>query len=169
METKMEEKNTAKDNQQEESRQESEKQAASADISPKPKRKKKSPTEKKLKPHLLDETIKLNDLYYSFHQEKLEQILQKLNEVLGNAAITITADEYTELKIHIDLDKYQSITTRRAGRRKKKTNVLYEQIVEYSKTHTAMETAEWLGLTRQTYYRKLKQHRENGDDGKTEF
>ena len=71
----MEEKNTAKDNQQEESRQESEKQAVSADTSPKPKRKKKSPTEKKLKPHLLDETIKLNDLYYSFHQEELEQIL----------------------------------------------------------------------------------------------
>ena len=91
----MEEKNTAKDNQQEETRQESEKQAASADISPKPKRKKKSQTEKKLKPHLLDETLKLNDLYYSFHQEELEQILQKLNEVLGNAAITITADEYT--------------------------------------------------------------------------
>ena len=67
------------------------------------------------------------------------------------------------------MEKYKSIPTRRAGRRKKKTNVLYEQIVEYSKTHTAMETAEWLGLTRQTYYRKLKQHRENGDDGKTEF
>ena len=81
----------------------------------------------------------------------------------------ITADEYSELKIHIDLDKFQSVTTRRTGRRKKKTNVLYEQILEYSKTHTAMETAAWLGLTRQTYYRKLNQHRENGDDGKVEF
>ena len=157
------------ENQQEESTRESKEPASTADASPKPKKKKKSQSEKKLKPHLLDETIKLNDLYYSFHQEELEQILQKLNEVLGNAAVTITADEYTELKIHIDLDKFQMITTRRAGRRKKKTNVLYEQIVEYSKTHTAMETAAWLGLTRQTYYRKLKQHRENGDDGKTEF
>ena len=36
----------------------------------------------------------------------------------------------------------------------------------YRKTHTAMETAGWLELTRQTFYRKLKQHRENGDDGK---
>ena len=81
----------------------------------------------------------------------------------------MTADEYIELKVHIDLDKFQSITTRRAGRRKKKTNMLYEQIMEDSQTHTAMETAAWLGLPRQTYYRKLRQHRENGDDGKVEF
>ena len=166
----MEEKKTDRDNGlPEENVQERGENTSASPKPPKSKRKKKNPAEKKLKPHLLDETIKLNDLYYSFHQEELENILQKINEVLGNAAVTLTADEYTELKIHIDLDKFQSITTRRAGRKKKRTNVLYEQIVEYSKTHTAMETAEWLGLTRQTYYRKLKQHRENGDDGKVEF
>jgi len=161
--------NTSKESLKEESKRGREEPTSSADTLPKPRTKKKSSSEKKLKPHYLDETIKLNDLYYSFHQEELEAILQKLNEVLGSAAVTLTADEYSELKILIDLDKFQSVTTRRAGRRKKKTNVLYEQILEYSKTHTAMETAAWLGLTRQTYYRKLKQHRENGDDGKVEF
>ena len=37
--------------------------------------KRRAPSEKKYKPHLFDETIKLNDLYYSFNQEQLEAIL----------------------------------------------------------------------------------------------
>mgnify|MGYP000974278028 CR=1 FL=1 len=31
----------------------------------------------------------------------------------------------------------------------------------YRETHTAMETAEWLGLTKQTYYRRMKELRES--------
>ena len=61
------------------------------------------------------------------------------------------------------------LTTRKAGRKKKKTGVLYEQVMEYAKTHTSMEVAEWLGLTRQTYYRKLKAYKEKEHDGSIEF
>lgn len=128
------------------------------------KRKKKDVPVQKLQPHILKQKIKLDDNYYSAHKEELEKILQALNSEVNAAAIFLTADEFTELNIEIDLDKLQMITTRRAGRRKKKTNVLYEQIIEYSKTHTHMETAEWLGLTRQTYYRKLKAHKAANHD-----
>ncbi len=132
-------------------------------------KKKDSLASKKLEAHLLAKTIKLDNLYYSFHQKELEEILQDLNNVLDTAAIKLTANEFTELKVEINLDKFQTITKRRAGRKKKKTNVLYEEILEYTKTHTAMETAEWLGLTRQTYYRKLKEHRLANHDGSVEF
>lgn len=130
---------------------------------------KNSLTPTKLESHFLAKTIKLDNLYYSFHQKELEEILQSLNNVLNTAAIKLTANEFTELKVEINMDKFQSITKRRAGRKKKKTNVLYEEILEYTKTHTAMETAEWLGLTRQTYYRKLKEHRLANHDGSVEF
>ena len=117
----------------------------------------------------LTKQISLNNLYYSFHKEELEKILQDLNRELEKVGVKLTADEYTYLIVDIDQEKLTSVTKRRAGRRKKKTSVLYEQVMEYAKTHTAMETADWLGLTRQTYYRKLKAHREGNSDGQIEF
>ena len=36
----------------------------------------------------------------------------------------------------------------------------YEEIIAYRKNHTVMETAEWLGLTKQTYYRRMKEWKE---------
>ena len=124
---------------------------------------------KGLTPHHFKKQIRLNNLYYTIHQEELETILQELNTELSKAGISLTADEYTYLNIDIDQDKMTVLTTRKAGRKKKKSGVLYEQVMEYAKTHTSMEVAEWLGLTRQTYYRKLKAHREGNHDGSTEF
>ena len=124
---------------------------------------------KGLTPHHLKKQIFLSNLYYTVHPEELEQILQDLNAELSKAGITLTADEYTYLNIDIDQDKLTVLTTRKAGRKKKRSGVLYEQVMEYAKTHTSMEVAEWLGLTRQTYYRKLKAHRESNHDGTIEF
>lgn len=124
---------------------------------------------KGLAPHHLKKQIFLNDLYYTAHQEELEKILQELNTELSKAGISLSANEYTYLSIDIDLDKMTVLTTRKAGRKRKKTGILYEQVMEYAKTHTSMEVAEWLGLTRQTYYRKLKTHREGNHDGSIEF
>ena len=131
--------------------------------------KKGSGEDKTIPHHHLTKQVSLNNLYYSFHKEELEQTLQALNKHLEKAGVKLTADEYTYLTIDIDQEKFNSVTKRKAGRRKKKTSVLYEQVMEYAKTHTSMETAEWLGLTRQTYYRKLKEHRENNHDGKIDF
>lgn len=122
-----------------------------------------------LPPLHLTRQISLNNLYYTVNKEELEKTLQELNRELEKVGVRLTADEYTYLTVDIDQVKFNSVTKRRAGRRKKKTSVLYEQVMEYSKTHTAMETAEWLGLTRQTYYRKLKAHQEGNSDGKIEF
>ena len=124
---------------------------------------------KGLKPHHLKKQILLNNLYYSIHKEELEKTLQELNTELSKAGITLTADEYTTLTIDIDQDRMTVLTTRKAGRKKKKSGVLYEQVMEYAKTHTSMEVAEWLGLTRQTYYRKLREHREENHNGSIEF
>ena len=124
---------------------------------------------KGLKPHHLKKQILLNNLYYTTNKEELEKTLQELNAELSKAGITLTADEYTTLSIDIDQDKMTVLTTRKAGRKKKKSGVLYEQVMEYAKTHTSMEVAEWLGLTRQTYYRKLKVHREENHNGSIEF
>ena len=89
--------------------------------------------------------------------------------MLDRAAVTVSADNQTVLKIEINIDRFTDITQRKAGRKKKQCNRLLEEAMEYRKTHTAMETAEWLGLTRQTYYRKLKEHQQGNHDGKTEF
>ena len=124
---------------------------------------------KGLKPHHLKKQLLLNNLYYSIHNEELEKTLQELNTELSKAGIILMADEYTTLTIDIDQDKMTVLTTRKAGRKKKRSGVLYEQVMEYAKTHTSMEVAEWLGLTRQTYYRKLKTHREEQHDGSIEF
>ena len=73
---------------------------------------------KGLTPHHFKKQIRLNNLYYTIHQEELETILQELNTELSKAGITLTADEYTYLNIDIDQDKMTVLTTRKAGRKK---------------------------------------------------
>ena len=118
---------------------------------------------------LLQKEIRLDNGYYSAHEQELEEVLQSLNQTLKNAAVTITADEDTVLRITVNLDKFRIITQRKAGRKKKRTNILLEEMNEYRKTHTAMETAQWLGLTKQTFYRKLREHQKANHDGSVEF
>lgn len=118
--------------------------------------------------HLITE-FQLDDRYYTAHKEELEVRLQELNDLFARAGINLTADNSTTLKVDIHVEKYRAVTRRKAGRKKKKSNKLLEEILEYRKTHTVMETADWLGLTRQTYYKKLKAHQNAGDDGKVEF
>ena len=118
--------------------------------------------------HLITE-FQLDDRYYTAHKEELEARLQELKDLLARAGIKLTADNNTILKVDIHDEKYRSVTRRKAGRKKKKSNKLLEEILEYRNPHTVMETADWLGLTRQTYYKKLKAHKDAGDDGKVEF
>ena len=87
---------------------------------------------------------------YSFEQFRTDEV-----EFPDECSLE-TLRSLTALRFDIDMDKFQLITRRRAGRKRKKSGILYEQVLEYRKTHTAIETAEWLGLTRQTFYRKLK-------------
>lgn len=119
--------------------------------------------------HLLIHSIFLDNTFYEANSEDLEKILQDLNSRLQPVGITVSADENTILKIEINEEKFQTATTRRAGRKKSETAKRYDEILAYRETHTAMETAEWLGLTRQTYYRKLKEHKDNRDDGSVVF
>lgn len=110
----------------------------------------------------------LDATYYDAHADDLEAALQDLNELFSSAGILLTAEEGS-LKIDVNEEKYQSVTKRKAGRKKNDVGKRYEEIMEYRETHTAQETFEWLGLTKQTYYRKLKQHQDNNDDGSVEF
>ena len=126
-------------------------------------------TETKLPEHHSLRFLTLDHAYYTTHTEELEKILLDLNTQFSAVGVLLTVDDHAVLKIDVDEEKYRAVTKRRAGRKKSKTTKQYEEIMEYRKTHTAMETAEWLGLTKQTYYRKLKEHRENGDDGSVEF
>ena len=125
--------------------------------------------EKRKLTHHMEKTIRLDHAYYGNNRQELEDILKELNDTLGNAAITLSADENTVLKIEINMDKYLAITHRKAGRKKKSTGVTIDEINQYRETHTLQETFEWLGLTKQTYYRKLREHKKAGHEGSVEF
>ena len=92
-------------------------------------------------------------------EEELESTLQDLNGLLNAVGVEITVDGLT-LTIDISSEKFASVTKRKAGRKKKDVKKQYEEIMAYRKTHTAEETFAWLGLTKQTYYRRLKEMRE---------
>ena len=103
--------------------------------------------------------VKSFPLDKSFCMEKadeVEAILQELNDLLNCAGIEIRAEEAT-LTIDVDREKFASVTKRRAGRKKKNASQQYEEILAYRETHTVQETFEWLGLTKQTYYRRIKE------------
>ena len=109
-----------------------------------------------LKDHHKIKSFPLDKTYCSESAEELETILQELNELLSTAGIEIRAAEST-LTIDVNDEKFQSVTKRRAGRKKKNASQQYEEILAYRETHTVQETFEWLGLTKQTYYRRIKE------------
>lgn len=113
--------------------------------------------------------LHLDDSYYSKNAADLEKQLEELNDKFASLGIRLSADQSSVLRMDIHEEKFASCTARHAGRKKKKSNKLLEEILEYRKTHTGTQTAEWLGLTRQTYYRKLKEHTDSGDAGSVEF
>ena len=98
----------------------------------------------------------LDKAYCSARADELETILQEINDLLGSAGIEISAAEST-LTIDINNEKFVSVTKRKAGRKKKNASQQYEEILAYRETHTVQETFEWLGLTKQTYYRRIKE------------
>lgn len=128
-----------------------------------------NPDKTALEPHYLTQWLHLDNAYYSEHADELENILMSLNDQLAKVGVCITADEQSVLTFSVNQDEFNLMTQRRAGRKKKHSNHMLAEVMEYGKTHTPMETAAWLGLTRQTYYRKLKEHREANDEGKIEF
>lgn len=122
-----------------------------------------------LKAHHIIKRVHLDDAYYSTKPKELEKILQELNDKLDCVGLKLTASRKTILRIDINDEKFHDVTNRKAGRKKKKTDTTIDEINAYRETHTAMETAAWLGLTRQTYYRKLREHKAAGHGGDVEF
>ena len=100
--------------------------------------------------------LPLDKEYCNNQPDALESILQNLNDLFSAIGVEITVDDHT-LSIDIAEEKFVSVTTRKAGRKKKDANQRYEEIMAYRETHTAEETFEWLGLTKQTYYRRIKE------------
>ena len=100
--------------------------------------------------------LPLDKEYCNNQPDTLESILQNLNDLFSAIGVEITVDDHT-LSIDIAEEKFASVTTRKAGRKKKDANQRYEEIMAYRETHTAEETFEWLGLTKQTYYRRIKE------------
>jgi len=100
--------------------------------------------------------LPLDKEYCDNQPDALESILQNLNDLFSAIGVEITVDDHT-LSIDITEEKFSSVTTRKAGRKKKDANQRYEEIMAYRETHTAEETFEWLGLTKQTYYRRIKE------------
>ena len=113
-------------------------------------------SKEELQDHHKIKSLPLDKSFCSEKADELEAILQELNDLLSVAGIEIRAAEST-LTIDVNGEKFASVTKRRAGRKKKYATQQYEEILAYRETHTAQETFEWLGLTKQTYYRRIKE------------
>ena len=107
--------------------------------------------------------LPLDKEYCDNQPDALESILQNLNDLFSAIGVEITVDDHT-LTIDVNEERFNSVTTRRAGRKKKDANQRYEEIMAYRDTHTAQETFEWLGLTKQTYYRRIKELRSAAEE-----
>ena len=113
-------------------------------------------SKEELQDHHKIKSFPLDKSFCTEKADELEAILQELNDLLSVAGIEIRAAEST-LTIDVNGEKFASVTKRRAGRKKKNATQQYEEILAYRETHTAQETFEWLGLTKQTYYRRIKE------------
>jgi hypothetical protein len=113
-------------------------------------------SKEELQDHHKIKSLPLDKSYCSEKADELEAMLQELNQLLSTAGIEIRAEEST-LTVDINEEKFASVTKRRAGRKKKNVTQQYEEILAYRETHTVQETFEWLGLTKQTYYRRIKE------------
>ena len=100
--------------------------------------------------------LPLDKSYCEENAEALEAALQELNDLFSSIGTVLTVVDHT-LTIDINEEKFSSVTKRKAGRKKNDVGKRYEEIMEYRETHTAEETFAWLGLTKQTYYRRLKE------------
>ena len=112
-------------------------------------------SKEELQDHHKIKSLPLDKSFCTEKADELEAILQELNDLLNTAGIEIRAVEST-LSIDVNGEKFASVTKRRAGRKKKNATQQYEEILAYRETHTVQETFEWLGLTKQTYYRRIK-------------
>lgn len=113
-------------------------------------------SKEELQDHHKIKSLPLDKSFCTEKADELEAILQELNDLLNTAGIEIRAVEST-LTIDVNGEKFASVTKRKAGRKKKNATQQYEEILAYRETHTAQETFEWLGLTKQTYYRRIKE------------
>ena len=113
-------------------------------------------SKEELQDHHKIKSLPLDKSFCTEKADELEAILQELNDLLNTAGIEIRAVEST-LTIDVNGEKFASVTKRRAGRKKKNATQQYEEILAYRETHTAQETFEWLGVTKQTYYRRIKE------------
>ena len=113
-------------------------------------------SKEELQDHHKIKSLPLDKSFCTEKADELEAILQELNDLLHTAGIEIRAAEST-LTIDVNGEKFASVTKRRAGRKKKNATQQYEEILAYRETHTVQETFEWLGLTKQTYYRRIKE------------
>ena len=100
--------------------------------------------------------LPLDTTYCSENADALEATLQEVNNIFSSIGAVLTVVDHT-LTIDINEEKFTSVTTRKAGRKRNNLSKRYEEIMEYRETHTAEETFQWLGLTKQTYYRRLKE------------
>ena len=107
--------------------------------------------------------LPLDKNYCLEHTDALEETLQELNELFSAVGALFTVSDHA-LTIDINEEKFSSVTTRQAGRKKNNLSKRYEEIMEYRETHTAEETFQWLGLTKQTYYRRMKEMKEEAED-----
>jgi len=107
--------------------------------------------------------LPLDASYCIENADTLEAVLQDLNSLFSAVGVAITVDDHT-LTIDVAEEKFASVTKRSAGRKKKDANLRYEEIMAYRETHTAEETFEWLGLTKQTYYRRIKELRSAAEE-----
>ena len=113
-------------------------------------------SKEELQDHHKIKSLPLDKSFCTEKADELEAILQELNDLLNTAGIEIRAVEST-LTIDVNGENFASVTKRRAGRKKKNATQQYEEILAYRETHTAQETFEWLGLTKQTFYRRIKE------------
>ncbi len=107
--------------------------------------------------------LPLDASYCTENADTLEAVLQDLNSLFSAVGVEITVDDHT-LTIDVAEEKFASVTKRSAGRKKKDANQRYEEIMAYRDTHTAQETFEWLGLTKQTDYRRIKELRSAAEE-----
>ncbi len=103
--------------------------------------------------------LPLEKTFCAEKSDELDSILRELNNLFSSVGAEITVTDGI-LAIDVNEEKFISMTKRKAGRKSKGMTKRMEEIMVYRETHTALETAKWMGLTRQTYYRRMKELRD---------
>ena len=111
--------------------------------------------------------LPLDSAYCEEHPSELESVLQELNDLFSSVGVEFSVTD-SVLAVDVNEEKFTSVTTRKAGRKSKDITKRYDEILAYRETHSAMETAEWMGLTTKTYYRRIKELRDGKPDDLSE-